>query len=206
VPWIVSHPSRLVRRRVIEHAGLEDFANTTLALLGIDERLPGAGRPVFDTALDQEAAYVSWAGPKAWSLYRGGLHYLESELPGPSRNGLFDVAADAAERVPVDDPARAGEMASELAAARDALLAEAAQRQPELREQGELSRELGDRLRALGYAVDSDDADEHDDASSPAGEPPAEPEPETEPKAEPKAAPRAEPDDGGRAGEPAAGD
>ncbi len=156
VPWIVKHPSEAVRGRVIGEAGLEDFANTVLALLGIDERMPGQGRAIFDEPPTRGRAYVSWAGPKAWSVYQDGQHYLESELPGASRNGLFDVEADPGEHAPIEDPARVRAMAEVLAEARRSLLADADALQPGLRAGGDLSDELGAQLRALGYAVDPD--------------------------------------------------
>jgi len=175
VPWIVSHPSEALRGRVVAFAGLQDFANTTLALLGVDERMRGGGRAIFDDAPPDTAAYVSWAGPGAWSIYRGGLHYLESDTPGPARNGLFDVARDPLEHARLEGDPREAEMAALLGAERQRLLAAAERQQAGLREQGTLSEALGDQLRALGYAVDPEDAEGHAPGSSSPSAPPVAP-------------------------------
>ena len=154
VPWIVSHPGPSMRGRTVDWAGLEDFGNTVLALLDVDERLPGAGRSIFDEPPGAGRAYVSWSGPSAWSIYRDGLHYVESKKPGTARNGLFDVASDPAEQVRIEAPARVEAMARALDEARGALLADAERLQATLLHDGTLSDETRDQLRALGYAVD----------------------------------------------------
>lgn len=159
VPFIVSHPSALLQGRVVPHAGLEDFANTVLSLVGVRERLAGRGRAIFDDPPPDDAVYVSWAGPTAWSIYRGSLHYLESKIEGPERNGLYDVSRDPGERGRLAGDPREAELAALLARERERLLAEAEARQSALRVQGTLSPELGDQLRALGYAVDPDDVE-----------------------------------------------
>lgn len=154
VPWIVRHPDPRMRARVVDTAGLVDFANATLSLLGLAERLPGGGRAVFDETPAEEPVYLSWAGPAAWSLQRGELHYLESETAGPARNGLFDVGRDPLERAPLSDRAREAEMAALLEAERRRLVEQAARLQASLMTGGELDDALVEQLRALGYAVE----------------------------------------------------
>ncbi len=87
-----------------------------------------------------------------WSLYSGPYHLLySSNREDEIRNRLFDVGQDPNERSPIDDP-------EEIARLRDLLfqIQEGMDRQLEslptpLRIDGNLSPELRERLKALGY-------------------------------------------------------
>lgn len=157
VPWIVLHPSDRHRGKVSEPVGLVDFANTTLALLGVEERLPGQGVDVLAADAPADRAYVSWTGHPtrpdcAWSLYAGGYHLLQcDELPGPERNGLYDVRSDPLERSPLDRPDKAAELADRLTTLRRELEEQKARLQPSLRDFGPLEEKTLEQLRALGY-------------------------------------------------------
>jgi arylsulfatase A-like enzyme len=159
VPWLIVQPDADRRGAIAELCGLIDFPNTMLALLGIEERLPGGGVDVVSAragggSADGARAYVSYTG-QAWSLYADGHHLLESEIhPGPERNALYDIRRDPREEAPLADVEKVAALRRRLEDARARLRTESDALTPTLRELGTLPDETREQLEALGYAVD----------------------------------------------------
>lgn len=154
VPWIILHPDPRYRGRIDEPVGLIDFANTTLALLGLSARLPGGGIDVLFER-QTERPYLSWTGKESYSLYQGNLHNLWSdEFPDPRYNALFNTAQDPLERHPLESPALADELSERTQAIVRRLKAEERRIGAELRTQAALEPSENEALReirALGY-------------------------------------------------------
>lgn len=152
VPWIVLHPEPAYRRRrVRDLVGLIDFSNTVLPLLGLDVRMPGGGVNVLGGTEETGRSYASWSG-SVWSLYSGPHHLLYSDRPKDwNRNRLFDVLDDPAERSPVTDQEEIARMQDLLFRIQDDLEREVASLDEPLHVEGDLSPELIERLKSLGY-------------------------------------------------------
>lgn len=153
VPWIVLHPRSRYRGAVKDLVGLIDFPNTMLALLGIDEALPGDGVNVLADGANTDRDYLSWTG-KAWSLYAGDYHLLEFAGGGQARNGLYHRGRDPLEKSPIDTPEVHRQLESRLAERRLALEQERTRWQGDLMERRGMRPEERERLRELGYLVD----------------------------------------------------
>jgi len=155
VPWILVHPEEAYQNRSITAlAGLIDFPNTLLALLGFDEVLPGGGVNVLDPANDKPREYLSWT-MRSLSLYSGDYHLFESEDPdGRERIVLYRFTDDRRELTPLDDRARVDAMRARLAEKRRALREQSRAITSSLREFGPEPKpggKLMKQLKALGY-------------------------------------------------------
>ncbi|HEX9636271.1 MAG TPA: sulfatase [Acidobacteriota bacterium] len=168
VPWIVLHPNERYRGRVSKLVGLVDFANTTLALLGLEERFAGQGIDVLAADAPSDRAYVSWTGSPnspgcAWSIYSGDFHLLRCDDPaGPERNGLFHFRRDPLERSALDEPQIVADLDRQLTTWRDDLEPERARLQPSLIDYAPLDRDTTEALRALGYLEEKPEPKEPD--------------------------------------------
>ncbi|MHC4272961.1 MAG: sulfatase [Planctomycetota bacterium] len=155
VPWIMLHPDPVYRgRRVTAVAGLIDFPNTVLALLGVDAIMPGGGVNVLDPEATEDRAYLSWT-PDSVSLYCGQYHLVQSdEFTDPQSNALYRFTTDPREATRLEDPETAAAMRERLAALRAELEAQSQRYTASLREFGpppEPTGKLWKQLRALGY-------------------------------------------------------
>ena len=155
VPWIMLHPDE--RFRGVHHdtlAGLIDFPNTVLPLLGFETVLPGGGVDLHGPESATPRAYLS-ANNAGSSLYAGEYHLLESREKGVTSVEIYNVASDSREERPLDDPETLGQLEEQLRVLSSEYEAQAAAIGEGLRDTRPVDEQKKERLfqelRTLGY-------------------------------------------------------